>query len=282
MFILSPVERMLWLEEQVDVIYRTLCPSWVSTHFKQLSDSISTLETNEQLIKQSKKNSVYCCLEPTCSVQFLTKGRLLNHLNSTSHGTAKLATVVASKKHQCKKSESLVYMLLLLRDLWNAYKMCDGDRIFRDLKLALLYFYPTGHSKYRLWVWRMLAYNTSVLSARKAFEYRWNMCANTSGGISSNIPDDNLVELHVKKLKDLLRQQGSNVTFQSASTAASTMQFLDKVKENLNQQCKVVNSVCHPYQKPVDKEVDVVKLACEINRGRVSEQNNLYRSYKTC
>jgi hypothetical protein len=149
--------------------------------------------------------------------------------------------------------------------------MCDGDRICRDLKLALLYFYPTGHSKYRLWVWRMLAYNTSVLSARKAFEYRWNMCVSTTGGLSSNIPDDNLVELHVKKLKELLRQQGSNVSYKSASTAAATVDFIDAVKENLMQQCHVTRPSSHPHRKPVDKMDDAVKLACEINRDRNAE-----------
>ncbi len=147
MFILSPDERMTWLQEQVDQIYSALCPSWISGHLKQLSDSILTLETNEQIIKQSRNNGVFCCLQTTCSAKFLTKGRLLNHMASTSRGASSLATVAPAQKLKSKRSESLTFMLLLLRDIWDGYKMCDGDRIFRNLKLALLYFYPTGHSK---------------------------------------------------------------------------------------------------------------------------------------
>lgn len=44
----------------------------------------------------------------------------------------------------------------------------------------------------------------------------WGVCS------GHNIPDDNLVELHVRKLKELLRQQGGNVSFESAKVACAT------------------------------------------------------------
>ena len=77
-------------------------------------------------------------------------------------------------------------------------------------------FFSTGQVKYRLWLWHMMAFEKAIWSSRKAFEYKWNTTCNVNGGAERNIPDDNLVELHVKMLKEQLACQGSRVSFESA------------------------------------------------------------------
>lgn len=50
-----------------------------------------------------------------------------------------------------------------------------------------------------------------------------------------NIPNDNLVEILVHRLKAKLQSQGSNVTYESARKSALTLQIQDEIRENLIQ-----------------------------------------------
>ena len=63
-----------------------------------------------------------------------------------------------------KVASSFLKVGLLFRDTDNAYKMGDGDRLIRNAKYELLHFNQGHHIKYRLWMWRMLAYYKSLLS----------------------------------------------------------------------------------------------------------------------
>lgn len=87
------------------------------------------------------------------------------------------------------------------------------------------------HTKYRLWLWRMQAYETAILSPRQVVEYKWNCTANTHGGKGKNIPNDNLVETLVQKIKKKLREQGSNITHNSAQRIALSIQIQQELKE---------------------------------------------------
>ena len=71
---------------------------------------------------------------------------------------------------------------LLCRELHDAYKMGDGSRVFRDIKFLMLHF-DRGHNiKYRLWMFRMLAYDLALLSEHERFIYRNNLAINMVGG----------------------------------------------------------------------------------------------------
>lgn len=61
----------------------------------------------------------------------------------------------------------------------------------------------------------------SLLSPRKAFEYKWNCTSKTNGGIGKNIPNDILVEICVHEIKKKMREQGANLTYESAKKIAS-------------------------------------------------------------
>lgn len=63
-------------------------------------------------------------------------------------------------------------MAYLYHDTQDAYKMGDGDCIFANAKVEMLYAFSLKHTKYRLWLWRMLSYEMSLLSKREAFEYK--------------------------------------------------------------------------------------------------------------
>lgn len=106
---------------------------------------------------------------------------------------------------------------LLLRDTYDAFSMCDGERIVRNAKFEFLCADVRKHTKYKLWLWRFVAYIIALLSPKQAYEYMWNCASSTTGGgVGKNIPNDNLVELMVQLVKKKLREQGSNFTYASA------------------------------------------------------------------
>lgn len=125
---------------------------------------------------------------------------------------------------------------LLLRDTINAYEHGDGTRIFRNSKFEILLCSLKGHHKYKLWLWRQLAYQKVLLSPRAAYEYKWNCSSNVNGGHGKNIPNDNLVEINVKRVKQKLKAQGANLTFQSAQIAVESMQQVDDIFNSVQQQ----------------------------------------------
>ena len=83
-----------------------------------------------------------------------------------------------------------------------------------NAKFEMLCARVAGHTKYQLWLWRMLAYEQAILTPKQAFEYKWNTTANLNGMINGNIPNDNLVELCVQLVKKKkLKEQSSNFYF---------------------------------------------------------------------
>ena len=41
------------------------------------------------------------------------------------------------------RTESMIHYILLMRDLNDAYKHCDGDTVFIDVKFVLLQYFST-------------------------------------------------------------------------------------------------------------------------------------------
>jgi len=130
----------------------------------------------------------------------------------------------------------------------DTFKMGVGDRLFRNLKFLLLGFNVGTHTKYRLWCWRMLAYDLALLSEAERYVYRNNISVNMVGGTRKCIANDNLVEIHVKKVKHCMRAMGPNVTFSATRTAAKCIgtvsNFLvDDVKSGKHSSAKTTEDI---------------------------------------
>lgn len=123
--------------------------------------------------------------------------------------------------------------ILLLKDTNDGYSVGDGVRIMNNAKFQMLLSGVSRHTKYQIWLFSFLAYYSCILSPKDANEYKWNCTSNLSGGTGHNIPCDNLVEIMVHRLKEKVRSQGANVTFQSAKKAALSLQVQDEIKQNV-------------------------------------------------
>lgn len=87
-----------------------------------------------------------------------------------------------------------------------------------------------GHTKYKLWLRRVQTYVTTILTPKEAEEYLWNCKASTNGGTEKNIPNDNLLELHVQLVK-----KSSRNTYLSDKKAALFAHLQMEMKEFLEE-----------------------------------------------
>lgn len=112
----------------------------------------------------------------------------------------------------------------------------------RNAKFEWVYDSALNHSKYKIWLWRMMTYVNYILPPDYAFEYKWNMTVNLKGGMLNNIPNDDCVELQVRNIKKELKREGANKSFRSAKTICMTTQVIDGIKEQLMHTTKTTKS----------------------------------------
>lgn len=133
-----------------------------------------------------------------------------------------------------------------------------------------LYASAVKHSKYKIWLWRMITYIIAILDTKESFEYKWNMTVNLKGGIKNNIPNDNCVEIQVHNIKSQLNTQGANKSFQSARLICMTTQVVDGIKDQLMKSTKTVKS--RSTRPTVDKTGDIVTIVKVLRqKGQVKD-----------
>ena len=213
-----------------------------------------------------------------CDKTYKRLGNLKRHLKREHNWTVDVSCPTLSKGSAKTVCGSFVKHALLARDTSDAYAMGDGNRAFRNAKFEFLYANSLGHTKYRLWLFRMLAYEKAVLTPKEAFEYKWNITANLQGNVNSCIPGDNLVELQVGKIKRKLKAQGANVNFNTAQLATKTTQVIDQIKVHMDSQISTGHSKSHGV---VDKSLDVSKMAHELMFSNYFKSNITLNAFKS-
>ena len=175
---------------------------------------------------------------------------------------------------------SFAFCGLLLLDTYDSYRHCDGDRIFRNAKFEFLLYDVSHHYKYRLNIWRMMARDMALLSAREAYEYKWNCSVNLQGGTGNNIPNDNMLELNIDKVKRRLKAQGSNMTYESAKVACDTIQMHQLLSDQILRESKSHKGSKRP---DISKLKDVQVIANNLrDAGYMQHKCNRKSEYFRC
>lgn len=152
----------------------------------------------EEMFDSIQKN--YRCTD--CGKSYKTDGWFKKHLVKEHNWDFSIEEAEDSKPdHIAVYRSSFMKCALILRDTSHVYKFSDGDRILRNAKFELICVEVGKHPKYKLWLFRFIAYCISVLSEKQSMEYLRNCMANTTGGIAKNVPNDNLVEILVHSIK---------------------------------------------------------------------------------
>lgn len=232
----SPVRQFSWLCKQARKIRELLTMPEMETPEQQVSTNLDRLDAARDKIEAMKENGRYQC--PHCTKKYKSPNGIKKHLKEKHDEIAgDPIGVVQDPDDHDPVVPTLIKLLFLQKDTTDAYRHSDGDRAFRNAKVEFLYLYAQKHTKYRLWIWRMLAYEIALLSPRQAAEYKWNIAVNTAGGIGSSIPNDNFVELQVKNIKQNLAHQGPNKCFKTAQIACKTSQVVTSIMEGLLKAC---------------------------------------------
>lgn len=265
-------------EEQHDWI-KELCFQILDSFIYIEEDNLPTvtaqaaeMDNQELLISEmyEVESKQYTC---TCDRKYKTKGHFKRHLQNEHNWVFHTATEESSESPSSKQDRialwrsSFMKLALLLRDTEDAYKFGDGTRIFRNAKFEMMCADVANHSKYKLWLWRLLAYECALLSPREAFEYKWNCSSNIHGGFGKNIPNDNLVEICVHVIKKKMREQGANLTYESAKKIASCVQMQEEIRISVQQQLGMKTS---GQTKPsVDKKKDLQLIINELRANDI-------------
>ena len=202
------------------------------------SQAMDKLEREMELLKSSGGAYPFKCNFRACSKIYKTVGWLQAHLRTVHNVVIDLP--VPLRKEIDKNydgvfnyASAFMKVALLYRDITDAYKMGDGDRVFRDIKFMFLHLSSGKHVKYRLWLWRMLAYDMALLSQYERYEYRHNIAMNLIGGVRNCVANDNVVEIYVHKIKEAMRAMGANVTYAAVQKVTKCLDVLDAMTEKL-------------------------------------------------
>lgn len=272
MSLLTDEEKSNWLCSVSEEIVNKLDILCVDSVI-QLRHDLCALDRDDQQLEAMKVDQSFICA--ICGKQYLSKNWFRKHLLKTHKWKFHVANQDVSES---KPVQTFLFMSLLFRDLCDSYRLGDGDRILRNAYFEWLFDSALKHSKYKIWLWRMITYCTSILGVKKSFEYKWNMCVNLKGGINSNIPNDNCVELQVKNIKSQLNTQGVNKSFNSARIVCLTTQVVQGVKENLISSTHVVKSKRHRPEVVKANDVSIM-VKCIRDQGLVS--NLIWKSFQS-
>ena len=257
--LLSSDQITSWLMQEAEKIVDCLqLNNFRNLNF--LNDEISKLDADQATLNSMMSETGYACA--ICGKMYSKTGWFKKHLQK-KHG------FVFSDVSVCTLNANPVncflQMSLILRDTIDSYKMGDGDRIVRNAYFEWLYASSLRHTKYAIWLWRMISYVDAVLTPAESAEYKWNMTVNLKGGAQNNIPNDNCVELQVGNIKRQLNTQGSNKSFQSAQNICMTTQVVEDIMENLQRTIKSVKS--RRIRPEVDKTCDIVKMVEHLRKN---------------
>jgi hypothetical protein len=122
-----------------------------------------------------------------CNRAYTTPGWVKNHLKTKHSVDIALVSPQTNEKAsnydgKYNYASSFMKKAMLFRDTRDCFKMGDGNILFRNLKFLLLHFDVGKHTKYRLWSYRLLAYDLGLLSVSEQFIYRNNISVNMIGG----------------------------------------------------------------------------------------------------
>lgn len=265
--LMNDVEKADWLYKAAERVMKALQLTNI-TSLENLISDMSALDNDESNLNAMKVEDGYLCA--VCGQKYLKSGWLRKHLEKKHHW--QFHTTASSSSTSHNPVQCFLFMSLLYRDTCDSYRMGDGERIVRNAYFEWIYASALKHTKYRIWLFRMITYVISILSPEKSFEYKWNMTVNLKGGTGKNIPNDNCVEIQVHNIKSQLNCQGSNKSFESARKICMTTQVVDAIKEQLISTTRTVRSKNN--RPAVDKSKDIDAIAnCIRSKGCVKDMH---------
>ncbi len=152
-------------------------------------------------------------------------------------------------------------MAVLERDFQDAVHVMDGQRLLPTWKFKMLHFRDACRTKYGLKAFLFQADQlVSIFSTHGMLTGGCGIEHSTcNGGFGRNIPLDLRVEHNNNFVNDMIRNQGANVSFQSAKQVSRASMGLESVLTNLENILAIADE--SNKHAAVDRKKDVLLTA---------------------
>ncbi|CAH1232995.1 Hypp553 [Branchiostoma lanceolatum] len=149
-------------------------------------------------------------------------------------------------------------LALLIRNIEDATKEGDGERISRCFRMALLYFKAYGHTKYAYGTLMFFARVNALLPPKLAHSLVWNRVVSNRGGKGKNIPMDLRLEHMNNFLKSFLKHLGPNLNERSAARVANAVGEMEKLLKGADADLGVSSDSGHHHKGDPSPEVHIL------------------------
>ena len=167
-----------------------------------------------------------------------------------------------TEDHMFNYHRSKLVFGLVLFEYHDAIKEGDGGRLHDLYRQLLLLFKANNKIKYAYACLLYLAQIESILSERDAHNMKWNRFFNKHGGKGANIPLDLRMERLNKIVKTMWRSLGANLTKDSASRLANTLEPMEAVLDKIDEDCDLQRG--RGYRSQGKPEVAVTQIAKDL------------------
>ena len=133
-------------------------------------------------------------------------------------------------------TSKLVFGLTLF-EYHDSIKEGDGERLLDLYRLLLLLFKANHKTKYAYACLLYLVQLEAILSESDAHNLKWNRFFSKYGGKGANIPLDLRMEQYNKIVKTMWRSLGANLTEESASRLANTVEPVEIILDRVDEDC---------------------------------------------
>lgn len=195
-----------------------------------------------------------------------------------------LADKVSSTKC-CDRVNMYATEVITLGLLWHnfhdAIKEGDGECIIRMWKFNLLAYKSARRKNYSTEAINLLLQVNHILSPREAAEVKWCRTINTSGRQGYNISIDLHLEHLNRRLKSILRNMGSNTFKASVQMAAETVDVVNHVCDNFEDQISECKEISNKHASPsFQKDHKLILSVLQEQQVFISKKGRQHASFK--
>lgn len=191
----------------------------------------------------------------------------------------------------CKDCEDKVCLyateLLSLAMMWHGFhdsiREGDGERILRYWKVLLVVFKSTNHHNYAKEAVNILFQYYHTFSDRQKAQLLWSRCINTRGSEGANIPCDLFMEHLNRRLKNVIRSMGANVTPKAIVKAGKAIGSVHHVCQVFEEQTATSLRSDRHTVPPLGKDFLTVLRVLKEEKVFLTQGSRQHVSYKfTC
>ncbi|XP_019644096.1 PREDICTED: uncharacterized protein LOC109485103 [Branchiostoma belcheri] len=232
-----------------------------------MSEDSATLTALETSVKSAAVKPQLPCRHPGCPKVYVRAGCRVQHEKdkhgleadeSHTHPTTTQTSTSTSQDYVYNYNTANLSMSLLIRNLRDATKEGDGERISNCFRAALLYFKAYGHTKYAFGTLLFFARVNALLPPRLAHSLVWNRVVNNKGGKGRNIPMDLRLEHMNAFLKSFLRHLGPNLNEKSATRIARAIGVMEEILEQADRDWAVAKPSGYHHKKDPRNDIDIL------------------------